>query len=108
MKKKNLYFSKMINIQQEHKLPKNSHQCSENPHAVHESNLHDLTVSSWCAATVQKIKEPTIKKKIHFGHYVKLIWTPFFRELMTEATHFLQHISKTFLQHITSKQHHPL
>jgi len=54
----------MINMQQEHKLPTNTHQYSKNPHTLHEAHLHNLTVSTWCAVTAQKIIEPVTKKKI--------------------------------------------
>jgi hypothetical protein len=53
----------MINMQQEHKLPTNTHQYSKNPDALHEAHLHNLTVSTWCAVTAQKITEPVTKKK---------------------------------------------
>jgi hypothetical protein len=50
----------MINMQQEHKLPNNRHRYSENPQAVHEAHLQDLTGSTWRAVTAQKTTEPAI------------------------------------------------
>ena len=51
-------------MQQEHTLPNNRHQYSENPQAVHEAHLHDLTVSTRCAVTAQKNhRTSNLKKK---------------------------------------------
>jgi hypothetical protein len=48
-------------------VPNNRHQCSANPHAVHEVYLQNLTVSNWCAVTVQKNhRTSTLKKKNTF------------------------------------------
>jgi hypothetical protein len=73
----------MINMQQEHKLPNNRYQYSENPHAVHDAHSHDRTVSTRCAVTAQKITESAVvlKKYILASHYVKLISTPVLQEI---------------------------
>ena len=68
-------------MQQEHKLPNNRHQYSENPHRVHKAHLHNLTAGTWCAVTTEKIIEIAILKTVHSGHYVKLILTPILQEI---------------------------
>jgi hypothetical protein len=59
---------------------------SENPHALHESPLHNLKIGVWCALSQKKIIGPiffdeTIKTKV----YIYEILYPFFSELMDEV-----------------------
>jgi hypothetical protein len=49
----------------------NRYRSIENPHAVHEVQLHDLKVGIWCAVSVQRtIQLMSFHKTVTSEHYV--------------------------------------
>jgi hypothetical protein len=67
------------------KIQNNRYWSAENPHSIHEVPLHDVKIGVWCAISAHRIIGPVFfQETINSERYVRLILTPFFRELTEE------------------------
>jgi hypothetical protein len=63
----------------------NRYRSAENPHSIHEVPLHDVKIGVWCAISAHRIIGSVFcQYTINSERYVRLILTPFFRELTEE------------------------
>jgi hypothetical protein len=63
----------------------NRYWSAENSYSIYEVPLHDVKIGVWCAISAHRIIGPVFfQETINSELYVKLILTPFFRELTEE------------------------
>jgi hypothetical protein len=62
---------------------------TENPHVLHQRQLHNIKVGVWCAVRARRVIGPILfGDTVNSDRYVSDILEPFFHELTEEETRY--------------------